>query len=255
MRKELLVPIASGLGNGFRVDKRVINVLGPMTAATLLPGEKVAVTTRRVLSRKGRCVVRVRLFGESSLGWLDTALLWGACVEVFVCQGGIVKHLVELLYPDVHIAPLAESLTMPPNREWDGVLIATISTKSEADHLRRLVERWGPLVVIIAAHPKKISKASFDKWTSYQDLRYTHSNKYICRHIDFGGVTSSDWRMRVVTTRMDEPLSLELTGMTASFYIQGTYKRHWATLSVQRHVRTSVLIWSEGHRGWVTVYP
>ena len=71
----------------------MINLLGPAVDTNLLPGEMVAVRTRRVLSRKGRCVVRVRLFGASSLGWLDTARLWGACVELFVCQGGTVKHL------------------------------------------------------------------------------------------------------------------------------------------------------------------
>lgn len=83
----------------------MVNNLGPVLETSLLPGEKVAVRTRRVLSRKGRSVVRVRLFGECSLGWLDALMLWGASVEVFVCQGGNVKHLIDLLYPDVHVAP------------------------------------------------------------------------------------------------------------------------------------------------------
>ena len=48
-----------GLGNGVRVAKKMINVLGPVADTELLPGERIAVRTKRVLSRKGRCVVRV----------------------------------------------------------------------------------------------------------------------------------------------------------------------------------------------------
>eukprot|EP00956_Cyclotella_meneghiniana_P030545 scaffold77143_cov87-Cyclotella_meneghiniana.AAC.2 len=110
----------------------MINVLGPVADTELLPGEMVAVRTKRVLSRKGHSVVRVRLFGEASLGWLDISMLWGACVELFVCQGGNAKHLTERLYPDVHIASLAEALTVPPYRSWDGVLISTIRNELEA---------------------------------------------------------------------------------------------------------------------------
>lgn len=96
-----------GLGVGVTVSKKMNNLLGPATGSDLLPGEKVAVTRRRVVSRKGRCVVRVRIIGSSSLGWLDSFILWGACVEVFVCQGGNVKHLIESLYPGVYVAPLS----------------------------------------------------------------------------------------------------------------------------------------------------
>ena len=50
-----------GLGVGVTVSKKMNNLLGPATDSDVLPGEKVAVTRRRVVSRKGRCVVRVRI--------------------------------------------------------------------------------------------------------------------------------------------------------------------------------------------------
>jgi hypothetical protein len=53
----------------------MINNLGPVLETPLLPGELAAVRTRRVLSRKGRSVVRVRLFGNRALGWLDAVEL------------------------------------------------------------------------------------------------------------------------------------------------------------------------------------
>ena len=212
------MPAASGVENGCRVDKKMINTLGPVSDTELLPGEMVAVRTRRVLSRKGRCVVRVRLFGVSSLGWLDTARLWGTCVEVFVCQGGIVKHLVEQLYPDVHIAPLAEALEIPPYRCWDGVLLATIDNQSEADQLHLLVEKWRPQVIIIATHAGRTSKSVFERRTNYHDMGYTYPIQYVCWHNIFGGVTNSGWRIRIFVTRLDEPLDLSLNRMTAGLY-------------------------------------
>jgi hypothetical protein len=43
-------------GGGTQASKRMINYLGPVLEEPLLPGERVAVRTRQVLSRKGRCV-------------------------------------------------------------------------------------------------------------------------------------------------------------------------------------------------------
>jgi hypothetical protein len=74
-RKGLLVEAISGRGDEFRIGKKMINNLGPVLETLLLPGELVAVRTRRVLSRKGRSVVRVRLFGNRALGWLDAVEL------------------------------------------------------------------------------------------------------------------------------------------------------------------------------------
>ena len=105
-----------GLGDGRRMGNKMVKTFGGTIDAALLPGELVAVRRRRVLSRRGRCVVRVRVVGGVSIGWLDALILWGASVEVFVCQEGNVKHLVKDLYPDVYIAPLAEAAETPPHR-------------------------------------------------------------------------------------------------------------------------------------------
>ena len=140
----------STLGNGRRVDTKMIKTLGNTLDQALLPGELVAVRRRRVLSRRGRCVVRVRVMGGASIGWLDALMLWGASVEVFVCQGGNVKHLVESLYPDVYIAPLAEAAEMPPHRGWDGILFATLDNEEASQHATTLVERWRPSAIVLA---------------------------------------------------------------------------------------------------------
>ena len=64
-------------GDGIIVNNRIKKVLGPVMDTTLLLRERVAVRNHRVLSRKGRCVVRTRVVGSASLGWLDMVNLWG----------------------------------------------------------------------------------------------------------------------------------------------------------------------------------
>ena len=202
----------------------MISNLGNTTEEPLLPGEKVAVRTRRVLSRKGRCVVRVRIYGSASLGWLDSFMLWGACVEVFVCHGGNVKHLVESLYPDVYVAPLAKATKLPPHRPpWDGVLATTISSDEEAKELYALAELWRPTVILIATH-KHVSRKKFDSWLPFVNLQYGHMLRHLCHHNEFGGVTSSVWRMAIGIRSRDSTLDLSLPRMTA-----GLYARHLQT--------------------------
>lgn len=119
----------------------MIKALRNTIDTALLPGELVTGRRRQVLSQRGRCVVKVRVVGGALIGWLDALQLWGASVEVFVCQGGNVKHLVEDLYPDVFIAPLAEAADMPSHRGWDGILFATIDKEEASQHVATLVDR------------------------------------------------------------------------------------------------------------------
>lgn len=78
-RKELIRLAASGMVDGCRVNKEMAETLGPVVDTSLLPGERVAVRTRRMLSRKGRGVVRIRVFGDAS--WVGLILL--------VCGGAV----------------------------------------------------------------------------------------------------------------------------------------------------------------------
>jgi hypothetical protein len=135
----------SGSGGGFRANKKMVELLGPVSETALLPGEMVAVRSHRDLARRGRCVVRVRIFGSASLGWLDSFNLWGACIETFVCQGGNVKHLLESLYPDIYVTSLATATQMPPHGLWDGILVATVhTTYEEGADLMQLISIWRP---------------------------------------------------------------------------------------------------------------
>ena len=222
MRKELLLRDDSSQVDGWRVDSGVNKILGPVTETPLLPGEKVAVRTRRVLSRKGRCVVRARVFGEASLGWLDALRLWGASVEVFVTKGGSVKHLVDKLYPDVFTTPHAEALKMPPHR-WDGLMVGTVETEADANAAKQLVRAWHPSFVIMSCH-HTISRPKARRWMDLADLGYQHTTQHRCSHQDFGGVTLSDWKIAFSCRSSDLLLDFSIPRMTA-----GLYARHLQT--------------------------
>lgn len=168
-------------------------------------------------------MVRVRVVGGASIGWLDALRLWGASVEVFVCQGGNVKHLVEDLYPDVFIAPLVEAADMPPHRGWDGILFATLDTEEASQHVATLVERWRPSTLILAAH-KDVSRHTFYKWIDFSDLGYEFKSQHRCKHQDFGGVTTSSWKFAFIKLHKEDPLEFSIARMTA-----GLYTRHLQT--------------------------
>jgi hypothetical protein len=168
-------------------------------------------------------VVRVRVLGNASLGWIDSFILWGACVELFICQGGNVRHLVEQLYPDTYIAPLDRALCMPPFHGWDGILAATLSSSEEANQLRDAVKAWRPMLVLITSHGS-VSRKAFTQWLPFEDLHYAHHIQHRCHHDKFGGVTNSMWRLAIGIRDESTPLDASLAGMTA-----GLYSRHLQT--------------------------
>ena len=202
---------------GCRVNKRHLKSLGNELSTALLPGEKVAVRTRRVLSRRGRCVVRVRVVGEASLGWLEALQLWGASVEVFVCQGGNIKHLIERLYPDVHVAPLAQSLEILPYHSWDGLALGTISSESDAQDFKSLIKAWDPSLVIMSGHAS-ISRSKFHQWTDLKEMGYERTASHRCSHQKFGGVTASSWKLAFSWKGSHAEIDLSVDRMTAALY-------------------------------------
>lgn len=138
--------------------------------------------------------MKVRVVGDASLGWLDAVELWGASVEGVISQRGNIKHLVETLYSDVYVAPLADGLRMLPHRSWNGIVLSTIETVDDAIMLTELVETWGPAIVLTAGH-SSISRPKFHEWTNLADIGYEGKVQHRCCHQDFGGVTTSKWKV------------------------------------------------------------
>jgi hypothetical protein len=189
---------------------------GPVFATPLLPGEAVAVRQRRVLSRKGRCVVRVRVFGDAALGWLDAAMSWGASVETMICGRGKIGHLANILYPSVPITPPADAARLPPRSVWDGILLATVASEKDVDTLLGIVDHSHPLCVVVAAHPS-LPRGVFERLRRMRGTCYTVGHtRGVCQHSAVGGVTRSDWRLGYFM-RSDN-LTIDWSGMTTGIY-------------------------------------
>lgn len=192
-----------------------------MLDTKLRPGEQVAVRHRRLLTRKGRCVVKARIVGYKSLAWLEAAALWGATVEVFVCREGEVKHLVNQLYPDVHLSLPAAAAAMLPHRVWDRILFGTIVSQEDAVDVNLLVEAWKPASIVLATHASIPARSVLawltidPRWGYGDHTRYQH---FRCTHAEMGGVTRTAWRFYHRSRECEPYLELSLPGMTAGAY-------------------------------------
>ena len=110
----------------------------------LMPGEQVIVQEKRSVGRRGRNVVRVRVVGQHSLGWLESAWLWGSSVEAFVGGGSGVTRLISILYPDVFFCSAYKAQYMLPHGAWVGAQLTTIRDDADAALNFRLAEAWRP---------------------------------------------------------------------------------------------------------------
>jgi hypothetical protein len=121
------------------------------------------------------------VFGDASLGWLDAAMLWGASVEIFVCHGGNVKHLVGQLYPDVFVAPMATAVELPPHHCWDGLLVGTLSGAEDGNMLAKRMESWRPGIFVISCLAA-ISRRELHRLTDFTHLGYSSITQHRCNH-------------------------------------------------------------------------
>jgi hypothetical protein len=163
-------------------------------------------------------VVRVRLFGNRALGWLDAVELWGASVEVFVLGGGNVKHLIDQIYPEVYVAPLPQAVRMPPYGDWDGLLLGTLGEEEDAQNFKQLLKAWRPWLVLIVVH-HSVSRRRFNNWINHDVVGYNFVLHQQCCHKASGGVTNSMWRLAIFTrTNKAEEFDFNTQRMTASLY-------------------------------------
>ena len=227
---------------------------GPEKDLLLLPGEKVAVRNRHVLNRKGRNLIRVRIFGAGSLGWIETSCLWGAVIEAVVTRSGNeIEHVCKQLNHPVLVVTPDRSLRLPPRDvKWDGLVLATVMTDAEADDLHMLIQQWQPLIIMSYFH----TAVSTDKRrmcinTHTFEGSYTHKLK--CNHNAFGGVTNSNWFI-IVQYRSAEQSRLSINGMTSSLYPRPLQTALDDTVGPTRYKNFEIVNGDKNIAGMVTYY-
>ena len=94
-------------------------VMGP-AIVSLLPGELVAVGFNTKIGREGRSDVLVRVVGDASLGWVEAAYHWGACLDAIVLHTK--KNLSSTLTHTYQCSPVNfdQALRMPTHGPWGG---------------------------------------------------------------------------------------------------------------------------------------
>ncbi|KAL7527269.1 hypothetical protein ACHAXR_004033, partial [Thalassiosira sp. AJA248-18] len=159
----------------------------------LLFGEAVALKSSRVLDRRGRSLVRVRIVGRSSLGWVEAAEAWGCNVEAVVVTPLREMNNVIHLVSRFSTTAVSAALTMPPMGDWDGLMLATVNREDEATLVNRMFDAWQPWIAIIA-YPPRLSRSAVLRLGPH--LRSSYEKRTIkCRHTDVGGVTTSSWTL------------------------------------------------------------
>ena len=94
---------------------------------SLAPGEMVSHRSGGMLRRRGRSEVRVRVVGNSSLGWLELADSWGARVEAVVHER-TEEPAVYRRFDYLTRINITAAFELPPRAPWDGLVLGTVTS-------------------------------------------------------------------------------------------------------------------------------
>ena len=188
--------------------------LGPRLD-NLRTGELVVNNISRPKSRGGRSTVCVRVVGDSSFGWAEAAQLWGASIDIVVHRI-YPNHLLRDIFNHPKSIPISAIVDAPPLvKNWNGIMLATVSNLEESVDMNKLFYLWKPLICIIA-FPVALTRAQRAKFLPTLPNNY-HSKSFLRKHnIDHGGVTLSQW-VFVHLSRLHGDIPKEAI-MTASTY-------------------------------------
>lgn len=168
---------------------------GGPTLDGLQTGEKVIVTSSKLLSRSGREDIKFRVVGDRSFGWGEAAVAWGGEVEAITHRQKD-NHNLHHLFKLPKSTSVAKALSSLPTAEcWNGIMLCTIASLLDADDGAQLFRHWQPLIAIVAV-PSSLSRKcreAFIRRFQASSGDYYSRRDIHCSHSDIGGVTSSRW--------------------------------------------------------------
>lgn len=181
---------------------------------SLLTGELISSSTAITLDRRRRSVVRVRIVGDASFGWLELAMAWGAQVEAAVFKTARVKELAQALNLQAPIYSYQEAVALPPHRAWNGLILTTILSESDQQLVSKYLTTWKPQAVMVALSGM-LSRKEREELHPHLPTEYIKKSVK-CTHSDFGGVTQAVWHLVFITQVLDR--ALRPSGMTIRSY-------------------------------------
>lgn len=171
-------------------------------------GEKITNNVAMTTTRRGRKLVRARVIGIHSAPWGEMCSLWGAKVECIVKLGGnSLSHCYNYLNLQQCSYDAALQLQLPPKRNFNGVVFATIRNDEESRQVLKLILAWKPSICILSLPMDWIrSKVLAD--FGHQSTPFYMICFSIC-HQEVGGVTSGRWKICYLS-RFSMPKKAEL---------------------------------------------
>jgi hypothetical protein len=156
--------------------------------------------------------VKVRVIGDCSLGWVEVAEGWGARIDAVVF-GAKPCQVLRRRFSHLTRIDFTSAMNLCVRKPWDGIVFATVKDAEAADAVRKLVERWRPLITVLAV-PSCVPRSRWRPWV--QGLG--HAQRWTVRHQDLGGVTEAQW----ILVHLTRDKTLQALGrsslMTASHY-------------------------------------
>ena len=163
----------------------------------LQTGERIANISSKHLGREGRGNIKFRIVGDHSSAWAEAASLWGGTVDCIVHSRAANHFFNSALHlPSSVTEACARGPPFVGDSDWDGILLATLSSEEEAHLAGRLFHLWRPLIAIYAPTPG-LPRKTKSQWLETAaglghspDLSDLYSATFVDRpHSYFGGVT------------------------------------------------------------------
>ncbi len=105
---------------------------GPPTFS-VLKGERQAIASQTGIGRRSRSKVRVRVVGETSMGWVEAFEAWGVALEAVVVNIPDKLKDIRHLLTTLPITTPQDAHTLLPLGPWEGCMLANLASSQVSD--------------------------------------------------------------------------------------------------------------------------
>ncbi len=96
--------------------------------------------------------MRIRVVGESSLGWVETLEAWGALVGAVVVDNPDSSKDIRGLVTSTTTTTSHNAYLLQLIGPWDGCMFANLTTTQDSEMVANLFKQWRPAIVVLLVH-------------------------------------------------------------------------------------------------------
>ena len=143
---------------------------------------------------------------------------WGETIEAVVREEDA-DTVADSHFGDFNNIDFVTAFEIPPRSMWNGIMLTTVDDDETFDRVKRLINRWQPLVAILAI-PRNIARDKRKRWIG----NLGSARCWLVHHQELGGVTEARWHLGYHTC--DKELSKKTRN---SLVTSSTYHQHIQT--------------------------